>query len=68
MFKENSDSLYIAVYSPFHVHSELSAVVNANLYRQKFLISSGLVSITRQMARPRHMNKAIIRLSSHPSR
>ena len=27
-----------------------------------------LVSITRQMPRPRHKNKAIIRLSSHPSR
>ena len=27
----------------------------------------GLVSITRQMPRPRHINKAIIRLSSHPS-
>ena len=23
MFKENSDSLYIAVYSPFDVHSEI---------------------------------------------
>ena len=28
----------------------------------------GLVSITRQMPRPRHKDKAIIRLSSHPSR
>ena len=27
-----------------------------------------LVSITRQMLRPRHKNKAIMRLSSHPSR
>ena len=28
----------------------------------------GLVSITRHMPRPRHKNKAIIRLSSHPLR
>ena len=28
----------------------------------------GLVFITRQMPPPRHINKAIIRLSSHPSR
>ena len=28
----------------------------------------GLVSITRQMPRPRQINKAIIRLNSHPSR
>ena len=28
----------------------------------------GLVSITWQMPRPRHKNKAIIRLTSHPSR
>ena len=27
-----------------------------------------LVSITRQMPRPRHKNKTIMRLSSHPSR
>ena len=27
-----------------------------------------LVSITRQMPRPRHINKAILKLNSHPSR
>ena len=35
------------------------------LYRNQAL---SLVSITRQMPRPRHKHKAIIRLSSHPSR
>ena len=38
-------------------------------HRCKHILRSlGLVSITRQMPRPRHKNKAIIRSSSHPSR
>ena len=43
---------------------------NENLESRTVKISwlLGLVSITRQMPRPRHKNKAIIRLNSHPSR
>ena len=36
--------------------------------RLKKIKPLGLVSITRQMPRPQHKNKAITRLSSHPSR
>ena len=38
------------------------------VYEQCYDESLGLVSIKQQMPRPRHKNKAIIRLSSHPSR
>ena len=46
--------------------SKLSEIVDINSKWCKNTLS--LVSIARQMPRPRHKNKAIFRLSSHPSR
>ena len=60
---------------PLHSKAWSPSSCNGRKHRCKHVSDSvpssfdtGLVSITRQMPRPRHKNKAIIRLSSHPSR
>ena len=63
-FKATVGNRVTARLSLYHTQSFLFFSVS---FKQS-LVFLGLVSITRQMSRPRHKNKAIIRLSSHPSR
>ena len=57
-------AVFLLLFTNGCCHRKLDIAGNA--IEMRLLLS--LVSITQQMLRPRHKNKAIIGLSSHPSR
>ena len=65
---KSSQFIFLRNYNKYTIYKDV--IYKIKLNRNIPLLSwvLGLVSITRQMPKPRHKNKAIIRLSSHPSR